>query len=144
MRHFLPKRSSSEAASSRPKSALTQQPRSLRQRLLLPPNHPSLNLDDVPAWPNATIFRNDRDPGPRWHSIPRRRRRPDQKVRKRRGPCLAAAGPPPKLLLVSSQSPRPVPGAVGDVFATNSEPVQAPNWRYAAIATKIKQTVKKR
>ncbi len=64
MRHFLPKRSSSAAASGLPKSAPTKQPPKPAPAAAAA-TQPSLSLDDVAARPDATRFRSARYPGPR-------------------------------------------------------------------------------
>ncbi|XP_067261185.1 uncharacterized protein [Chanodichthys erythropterus] len=109
MQHFLPKRSSSMSASSRPKSAPAQQ------------NKPALSTSQnsviVLAPQSAPPSRgNVRDPGRRFRWTRRLLSLPELSGRKRMGQSLAKAGPPQKLFRSVSPPPLSVPG-VGDMFS---------------------------
>ncbi len=115
MRHFLPKRSSSAAASSRPSTVPTQQPAK--------PVLPAAQLASKPE-PCRRSRSARRYPFPKrqrpWPKIVRPRRHPDLRDRKRRGSSLATAGLPPKQPLLCLQAPRSVLGAKGNVFVVNT------------------------
>ncbi|KAL0168644.1 hypothetical protein M9458_036866, partial [Cirrhinus mrigala] len=107
MRHFLPKRSSSSAASSHPKPAPTQQP--------------------AKPVPSAAQSTPKPEPRHRFRSARRYQFPKSQGSRpkvvldqvpqaKRKGPSLTGAGPAPKLPRFCLQAPRSVLGANGNVF----------------------------
>ncbi len=105
MQHFLPKRTSSSAASSRPRPSPTQQtakptPTTPERR---PPEGREIEgaharRDTAPSW-------SDKNPGPRSPWIRCRRSPPYQPGRKRRGPSLTTAGPPCKQPLICLSPP---------------------------------------
>ncbi len=90
MQHFLPKRSSSVAGSSHPKTAQTPQP----AKTVPPTTQTEAKLAPRDRSHSA---RRARDPGPRLCWTQRLRRRPDLWDRKRERPSPSAAGPTPKL-----------------------------------------------
>ncbi len=105
MQHFLPKRSSSTAASSHPKPAPTQQPAKPA------PAAPPLSLpgfsrrEGVPALLDATPSQSGRAPNLGWRWTPCLQRLLDLQSRKRRGPSPVAAGLPTKRPLLNLFSP---------------------------------------
>ncbi|KAI2655719.1 Transposon Ty3-G Gag-Pol polyprotein [Labeo rohita] len=100
MRHFLPKRSSSTAASGRPKSA--------------PPQQPVKPASTTPS--AAAAAAQPAKAEPRLRSRSARRYPFPKRERKRRGQSLALAGPPPKRPLLNLQAPRSMPGAEGEAW----------------------------
>ncbi len=90
MQHLLPKRSSSVAGSSHPKTAQTPQP----AKTVPPTTQTEAKLAPRDRSHSA---RRARDPGPRLCWTQRLRRHPDLWDRKRERPSPAAAGPTPKL-----------------------------------------------
>ncbi len=102
MRHFLPKRTSSFAASSRPRPVLTQQ---TAKPMPATPEPDLLGVGEIEgahARHNATPSRCAKEPGPRSSWIQHLRSPPDQPGRKRRGPSFATAGPSRKQPLVTT------------------------------------------
>ncbi len=120
MRHFLPKHSSSVAASSRPKMAPTQQlekpaPPAAQLAAKPEPRHRSHSARPQP-------FPKCQEPRPKIVLDPVLRRLPDLRDRKRKGTSLAAAGLPLKQPLLFLQALRSVLGADDNVF------VRIPLW----------------
>ncbi len=143
MRHFLPKRTSSTSASSRPKSAPTQQTAKpvsttpepdLRRRA----RAHARQDDTAHARQDDTAPLSAKDPGPRLPWIWCLRSLPDQPGRRRQGPSLPIAGPPRKRLLMCLSPPRETLGAEEKVFSVPHWPATAPRCPTAVIADKIK------
>ncbi len=136
MQHFLPKRSSSAAGSSHPRSAPTPQLAKPAQLAAQPEPKPAPRECSRSARRHPPPKR--KGPRPKIVLTRRPRRHPNLWDRKRRGLSLAVAGPPPKLPWLDLQAPCPVPGAEGDVFIAVTGPVQAPKRPTAVIAERIK------
>ncbi|KAI2663140.1 ORF V: Enzymatic polyprotein [Labeo rohita] len=112
MRHFLPKRSSSTAASGRPKSA--------------PPQQPVKPASTTPS--AAAAAAQPAKAEPRLRSRSARRYPFPKRERKRRGQSLALAGPPPKRPLLNLQAPRSMPGAEGGCLVPLRWPTARTNY----------------
>ncbi len=117
MRHFLPKRTSSSSASSRPRPAATQQ-----------------TAKPTPTTPHSSAS----------GTFQRLRNPPEQPGRKRRGQSLATAGPPRKQPLMCLSPPCLALGAEESVFMYPHGPTIVPRCLSAVIADKIKHKFSKR
>ncbi len=138
MRHFLPKRTSSTSASSRPKSAPTQQTAKPVSTTPEPDLWRRGEIEGAHARQDDTTSLSAKDPGPRLPWIWCLRSLPDQPGRRRQGPSLPIARPPRKRLLMCLSPPRETLDAEEKVFSVPHWPATVPRCPTAVIADKIK------
>ncbi len=138
MRHFLPKCTSSSAASIHPDLRRLSRQLSQRQPLLSPDLLRIGRIEAVLARHNATPSQSTKDPGPSSPWNRRLRSPPDQPGRKRRGLRLTTVGPPRKQSKMCLLLPRSALGAEESVLLVPHGPTLAPGRPTTVIADKIK------